>query len=651
MAGPTKAKPKLGSRRSPTPLKPKRVRTGCFTCRRRHLKCDEAFPVCLNCSRSKRHCDRTLQPKWNHTVVFRAPRVVTHHPRRNFIFEDESRKTANDYVGGVERYDRLTSDLSPSTEIQSDVALQPHSFDSAPKDPSATSEHHKPDVFNVKAFSRCYKAPKRARTLSRVSSADDVPGWDSNQQVEAESRTAKPRSNKQPSLERFIRDQSCDEDVPNFSSKQHISQFLGNVNAKSQTSKMRLTPGRRQISSSSTVPVLRNSAPARWLEDVFYIEVCLEEIGIWMDCVNNSADLMRRLSHQTPTAASFVKTLLACGVMKLSISSFGKGHIADLGPKASIAWLLRIPTESLVCLIQGHGTIDKQNWAHISWIEMGSESTEQLWCRRMLFILATISNFRASIPRLRNPDRLAEHLRLNKERLKWVELKQLCDDWDDRCPTSMLPSYYGDDPKRGQHLFPIILMLNRTTVLGRLFYHTAQCILMQAYNIRSARDLEEMYLLQTHHARQICGLVAQTEDIEIAPVAIQSLVATAPVIKQRSEQEEVLRMLDGIKTRSGWHVEGTKRDLTEAWGWKVDDVEPNGPGSDGSSSVTISLEMLTPTTELAVDDAAWGAWELDHNTTEFCIDPSESTEAPGDSMQPTPQDCLSLGPMMPRGVD
>lgn len=46
---------------SPAVAKPKRVRTGCLTCRNRHLKCDEAMPVCMNCQKSNRKCERGVR--------------------------------------------------------------------------------------------------------------------------------------------------------------------------------------------------------------------------------------------------------------------------------------------------------------------------------------------------------------------------------------------------------------------------------------------------------------------------------------------------------------------------------------------------------------------------------------------------------------
>lgn len=41
--------------------KPKRVRTGCLTCRERHLKCDEGLPICQNCKKSSRTCKRGVR--------------------------------------------------------------------------------------------------------------------------------------------------------------------------------------------------------------------------------------------------------------------------------------------------------------------------------------------------------------------------------------------------------------------------------------------------------------------------------------------------------------------------------------------------------------------------------------------------------------
>ncbi|RAL11173.1 Zn(II)2Cys6 transcription factor [Aspergillus homomorphus CBS 101889] len=49
----------------PQPPKPRvRSRTGCNTCRRRRVKCDEAHPTCLRCRRSKYPCSYEVRLQW-----------------------------------------------------------------------------------------------------------------------------------------------------------------------------------------------------------------------------------------------------------------------------------------------------------------------------------------------------------------------------------------------------------------------------------------------------------------------------------------------------------------------------------------------------------------------------------------------------------
>lgn len=53
--------------------KPKRVRTGCLTCRERHLKCDEGLPNCQNCRKSSRTCKRGVRLNFIDTQVQSPP--------------------------------------------------------------------------------------------------------------------------------------------------------------------------------------------------------------------------------------------------------------------------------------------------------------------------------------------------------------------------------------------------------------------------------------------------------------------------------------------------------------------------------------------------------------------------------------------------
>lgn len=57
------------------PVKSKRVRTGCLTCRERHLKCDEATPGCMNCRKSNRECKRGVRLNFIDVQVKDPPRA------------------------------------------------------------------------------------------------------------------------------------------------------------------------------------------------------------------------------------------------------------------------------------------------------------------------------------------------------------------------------------------------------------------------------------------------------------------------------------------------------------------------------------------------------------------------------------------------
>lgn len=84
-------------------VKPRRVRTGCLTCRERHLKCDEALHRCQNCRKSGRVCRRGIRLNFMDTQTA-APYCIARPQGAQITFRDDSRLIASEYVGGLERY-------------------------------------------------------------------------------------------------------------------------------------------------------------------------------------------------------------------------------------------------------------------------------------------------------------------------------------------------------------------------------------------------------------------------------------------------------------------------------------------------------------------------------------------------------------------
>lgn len=98
--------------------KAKRVRTGCLTCRERHLKCDEALGRCLNCRKSDRVCRRGVRLNFIDIQTVAPPHLIARPHGAKVTFRDDSRFIASEYVGGYERYPPVQPD-SPVAERRS----------------------------------------------------------------------------------------------------------------------------------------------------------------------------------------------------------------------------------------------------------------------------------------------------------------------------------------------------------------------------------------------------------------------------------------------------------------------------------------------------------------------------------------------------
>ncbi|VUC38169.1 unnamed protein product [Clonostachys rosea] len=77
-----------------------RVRTGCLTCRKRHLKCDEAKPTCENCRKGRRECVRGLRLTF--TNIFTLEEGLIPWVLGTLIeFVDETESIAAEYENGL----------------------------------------------------------------------------------------------------------------------------------------------------------------------------------------------------------------------------------------------------------------------------------------------------------------------------------------------------------------------------------------------------------------------------------------------------------------------------------------------------------------------------------------------------------------------
>jgi len=184
------------------------------------------------------------------------------------------------------------------------------------------------------------------------------------------------------------------------------------------------------------------------------------------------------------------------------------------GVGAACFWL-NVGMEVLSCLhFNWQVAWDPDDWGvNMDFSPEQEHGREELWTHRMLYIIGKICNYRAQAPRKVDPDPAAEAYRQNKRYEEWKHLKSMADLWDQRIPRTMQPmAHVYPWQTRVRSAFPEVWLIKRTTVVARLFYHTAMVLLSQLNPFVSVNSPGEMQDLQRHHAVMICGIVRHTKD-------------------------------------------------------------------------------------------------------------------------------------------
>ncbi|KAG5983762.1 hypothetical protein E4U55_007227 [Claviceps digitariae] len=110
------------------PAVKKRTKTGCLTCRKRRIKCDETKPRCKNCIKSKRPCEGYTQ-----RVVFKDPsNPGTHHSHFGPAVYPPGSRTPGSVLAQHSNQNSAQASLQP-------IAPRPASFNSAYRQPISFS--------------------------------------------------------------------------------------------------------------------------------------------------------------------------------------------------------------------------------------------------------------------------------------------------------------------------------------------------------------------------------------------------------------------------------------------------------------------------------------------------------------------------------
>ncbi|KAH8895694.1 hypothetical protein GQ53DRAFT_30951 [Thozetella sp. PMI_491] len=643
----------------PTPAaaanpKSRRVRTGCLTCRERHLKCDEGAPICLNCRKSNRECKRGMRLNFIDTQC-KEPPFIPPTSEWSVSIQDESRLIASEYQGGLRRYAPFDQkQITPPREMEIDAAFQKHKRDDKAEPGAGLPGMPRQSPRQSPAEQGSYDTAQIRAPMSRRSSEvfnrapppPPVPGHGPayalssihdkfNLKEEPGPRSYIPQKTA-PSITSSL--------LPNLSS---AAPFRPNIPRPEQT---RVNP-----EGTMTPPNEKTGSEREYLateEEVYFMQVFVSEVAVWMDTLDSEKSFTRVVPYLALKSPMLLNAFLACGMKHLTLVSRYEdekalayydtatmqlmrslqnpdrnmaecatvavilnvyeimsekagqrmSHIAGAralirecgwdarskGIAAACFWL-NIGMEVLSCLAFNWQTawdpdhwgleFDFTEWANDntagspdgmreSSFDMFAAGKEEDWVHRIFYIMAKIANFKANVPRFQEASVRDEEARKQSRHSDWMRLKNMCDSWNKKCPSPMRPFGYCPPGKQTKSLFPNIWLINRPAIIGRLFYHTAMCLLAQI-NPLVPSSIRENREAQIHHAHQVCGIVAHTTDRGAASVAIRSLAIASAVLTDRAEQSEVLSILDRINLETGWRLEKVLIDLKKTWGWST----------------------------------------------------------------------------------
>lgn len=542
-----------------------RTRTGCLTCRERHLKCDERLPRCQNCLKSDRVCRRGLRLNFIDIQTVAPPQNTAHSQGTQVAFQDESRFIASEYVGGFESYPPLKSESHSSVEDAASLGVHGQAMQ---------SKHN---------ASICLPIASSVSNASTSDSVDLVFGHQGPRQKFADLKVT------------------------------HSSYHSA-----------------RQGEMDSQIGSCLNDR-----EEVFLMQVFIEEVGLWMDSMDEMKHFTQILPFYALDEPMLLKAFMACAARHLALvnPSYGEDKPVYYYEAASRDLLncLQDPNrDSVLCAttavilnvyevmcaramhrmnhIAGARALIKEcHWdarsyglgkacfwlnigmellscLHFNWtlawdpdtwgvdMNMQQKSTrfsgdEDLWTHRIVYICAKVANFRSSIPRFQRLDPATQELQLPQRCQEWNSYNSWCDEWANAIPRSMKPfGYLQTWQSSSNSAFPEVWIVHRSAIVGRLFYHTTRILLAKIHPLESQFS-PEMRAMQQRHAHAICGIVAHCKDRGAASVSIRCLALAAECLVERHAQQEALEIFDKIIKETGWRVDFIKKELQETWGW------------------------------------------------------------------------------------
>ncbi|ENH75174.1 Transcriptional regulatory protein moc3 [Fusarium oxysporum f. sp. cubense race 1] len=582
---------------NPTPVKGKRVRTGCLTCRERHLKCDEAVPDCMNCRKRGRECKRGVRLNFLEINLHR-PAATPSPGGWEVEFQDESRDIASEYQGGLGRYAPYAPEIVDDSDDRQEVvnlvtATNIQDIDASADRLQPGSQHR----FNYTQDNATAKPSENSRfkadTGIKLELNENEHGTLSDaSHIATPSSSTKavvtPRAEVFPEQlmamrNRPLAQQTSTEEVENLV----IPQMDTPPRIERPLVEQVFQDDHVQPSATqSNEPVGRNILTSA--EEIHYMQVFVEEVAVWMDSFNREKHFTRSIPYHALRSTMLLNALLACGVKHTSLAA-PENHDKAL-------FYYNTATTQLLRSLQN----PDRNTAECATTAIVLNVYE-IMCEKPAQRMSHIAGSRALV-RECGWDARSTGIGLA---CFWLNigievLNCLATNWQ----TTWSPDEWGmslgsrnnnqddedEDEQTWVHraLYIIAKVANFRATASRSDEISSQNEQTWTHPLESPASSERLRFLQLQHAYQVCGIVAHTTDKGVATVAIRCLAIAAAVLTNPNEQDEVLEILDRFNSTNGWRLGAVEMELKRKWGWERMKMPTSSPKTENSQDSVIS---------------------------------------------------------------